>query len=71
MISTSTILAVDLGKFKSVFCRFDPATFRAVPTTPEAARAEFERQPGVTVVLDQSLKRGRRERVVRREHAPI
>jgi transposase len=36
--STMTILAIDLGKFKSVACRFDPArgqhTFETIATTP-------------------------------------
>ncbi len=42
MIATPLILAIDLGKFNSVFCRFDPATnamtIRTVPSTPEAIR---------------------------------
>ena len=42
MFATPTILAIDLGKFNSVFCWFDPATkattFRTVPSTPEAIR---------------------------------
>ena len=36
--STTTILTIDLGKFKSVACRFDPAsgrhTFQTIATTP-------------------------------------
>jgi hypothetical protein len=35
-----TILAIDLGKFKSVACRYDPATaqhaFQTIATTPAA-----------------------------------
>ena len=38
--STMSILAIDLGKFKSVACRFDPATgahaFQTIVTTPQA-----------------------------------
>ena len=38
--STMTVLAIDLGKFKSVACRFDPATgehaFETIATTPAA-----------------------------------
>ena len=38
--AASTILAIDLGKFRSVACRYDPATgghaFEAVATTPSA-----------------------------------
>ncbi len=42
MIATPLILAIDLGKFNSVFCWFDPATkattFRTVPSNPDAIR---------------------------------
>src|SRR4051812_25783748 len=55
-IATPAILAVDLGKFNSVCCWFDlatkAATFRTVPSTPDALRAAFLRQPGVTVVVE-------------------
>src|SRR5947209_18767362 len=38
--STKTILAIDLGKFKSVACRYDPASgvhaFETIATTPSA-----------------------------------
>ena len=56
MIATPLILAIDLGKFNSVFCVFDPATkattFRTVPTNPEAIREALLRQPGVTAVME-------------------
>src|SRR6478672_7181134 len=43
------ILAIDLGKFNSVLCRFDPATreatFRTVRTAPDVLRAELRQQP--------------------------
>ena len=56
MVSTPTILAIDLGKFHSVFCCFDVATkattFRSVETTPANFRDAIRRQPGVTVVVE-------------------
>ncbi len=56
MITTPVILAIDLGKFNSVFCWFDPATkataFRTVPTNPDAIREALLRQPGVTAVME-------------------
>jgi transposase len=55
-IHTPSILAVDLGKFNSVFCHFDvatkKATFRTVVTDPEKFRVELLRQPGVSVVIE-------------------
>jgi transposase len=43
------ILAIDLGKFNSVLCRFDPATreatFRTVRTLPDVLRTELRQQP--------------------------
>ena len=54
MVSTPTILAIDLGKFNSVFCAFDVATkttaFRSIETTPANFRDAIARQPSVTVV---------------------
>ena len=53
---TNTILAIDLGKFNSVLCHFDPdtreAVFRTVRTTPAVLRAELLRQPVVSVVIE-------------------
>jgi hypothetical protein len=50
------ILAADLGKYKSVFCRFDPATgvakFRTVATTPDAFREAFAREPVQCVAFE-------------------
>ena len=55
MIATPLILAIDLGKFNSVFCRFDPGTkattIRTVPSNPEAIREALLRQSGVTAVI--------------------
>jgi hypothetical protein len=43
----SIILAIDLGKFKSVCCALDTqsgeATFRKVTTTPEVLRLRMDR----------------------------
>ena len=43
-ITTPAVLAVDLGKFNSVFCWYDLATkatvFRTVPSTPEKREAD-------------------------------
>ena len=55
-ITTQTILAIDLGKFNSVLCRYELATkattFRTVPTTPEELREALLRHPEVTVVVE-------------------
>ena len=52
----STILAIDLGKFNSVFCWFDPNSkateFRTVPTCDSQFRESLLRQPDVTVVIE-------------------
>lgn len=49
MDTNSTILAIDLGKFKAVLCWFDPASgevvFRSVRTDPDSFRHELTRQP--------------------------
>src|SRR5438067_209182 len=51
----SAILAIDLGKFNSVFCWLDPDTgevaFRAAKTTPDAVRHELARRPVGRVVV--------------------
>ena len=53
---SATILAIDLGKFNSVLCAFDPGTreasFRTVKTTPAVLRAELLRQPIDRVVIE-------------------
>jgi len=53
--STEPILAIDLGKYKSVACVHDPATGEIRFTTFETGRAELRRliereQPGVIVI---------------------
>jgi transposase len=56
MVHTNTILAVDLGKFKSVCCWYDLATkattFRTIATSPSELRDAIQRQPNVTVVIE-------------------
>jgi len=53
--STMTILALDLGKFKSVACRYDPVTgehaFETIATTPPAVHdLLIEASPAVLVI---------------------
>ena len=53
--STMTILAIDLGKFKSVACRYDPATgahaFETIATSPPAVHDLLvEAAPSVLVI---------------------
>jgi len=59
---STTILAVDLGKYNSVFCWYDPdarvAAFRTTRTTPEEVRREFLRQPVARVVFEACSQAG-------------
>src|SRR5437764_7553473 len=59
---SSTILAIDLGKFNRVFCSYDPdaraAAFRATPTTPDDLRRELTRQPITRVVFEACSQAG-------------
>jgi transposase len=53
--STSTILAIDLGKYKSVACVHDPDSGEIRFTTFDTSRAELQRlltmeQPGVVII---------------------
>jgi len=52
----TTILAIDLGKFNSVLCWYEPKTraadFRTVKTTPSELRLELLRQPVECVVIE-------------------
>jgi hypothetical protein len=56
------ILALDLGKFNTVLCWYEPDTraacFRTVATTPDDLRRERLRQPGVTVVCEACSQAG-------------
>lgn len=51
-----TILAIDLGKYKSVCCSYDVttkvSTFETISTTPDDIRTVIERHPGDTVVIE-------------------
>lgn len=50
------ILAIDLSKYHSVLCCYDPesknANFRIIPTTHERFRGELLRQPHVTIAME-------------------
>ncbi|MGL4419621.1 MAG: IS110 family transposase [Gemmataceae bacterium] len=56
MISTNCILAIDLGKFNSVFCWYEVSTksttFRTVPTNEAEFREALLRQPDSTVIVE-------------------
>lgn len=58
----STILAVDLGKFNSVLCWFEPesrkAEFRTVRSTAAELRVELTRQPVTQVVFEACSQAG-------------
>jgi transposase len=55
-MTTSTILAIDLGKYNSVACHYEPetkaTTFRTIRTTPDEMRKLLARQPVKLVVLE-------------------
>src|SRR4051794_9344235 len=57
-----TILAIDLGKYNSVLCWYEPgsraAVYRTVATTVEDLGRELVRQPGVTVVFEACSQAG-------------
>ena len=52
----SFILAIDLGKYNSVFCGFDTCSgeveFRTAKTTPAVLRTELTRRPVERVVIE-------------------
>jgi len=58
----STILAIDLGKFNSVLCWFEPETrssvFRTVKTAPEVLRTELLRQTVKQIVFEACSQAG-------------
>lgn len=58
----STILAIDLGKYNSIFCWYQSATheavYRSAATTPESLRSELQRQPVSTVVIEACSQAG-------------
>ena len=55
-MNTSTILALDLGKYNSVSCHYEPettaTTFRTIRTTPDEMRKLLARQPVALVVIE-------------------
>ena len=55
-IAAGTILAIDLGRYKSVACAYDRTTRRAEFRTLDTGRADFERlfqrHPGALVVVE-------------------
>jgi len=59
---TTTILAIDLGKFNSVLCWYESttraATFRTVRTSAEELRQELTRQPVAQVVFEACSQAG-------------
>jgi transposase len=59
---TDVILAIDLGRYKSVACLYDPATRAAQFRTLDTGRADFERlfraHPGVVVVVEAGSNAG-------------
>jgi transposase len=61
-MSPTVILAIDLGKYNSVLCWFDPTTkgttFRTVPTTPGDLRRELARQPVAVAVFEACSQAG-------------
>ena len=58
----STILAIDLGKFNSILCWYEvesrQAVYRSITTTPDSLRAELQRQPITTVVIEACSQAG-------------
>src|SRR4051812_37071726 len=59
---TDTILAVDLGRYKSVACVYDRATrahaFRTIDTTPDDLARLLARHPGAVVVIEACANAG-------------
>jgi transposase len=59
---SDTILAVDLGRYKSVACVYDRSTrghtFRPVAVTPEAIDRLLARHPGSLVVVEACANAG-------------
>src|SRR5262245_16397803 len=58
----TTILAIDLGKFNSVLCWYQPDTrderYRTVTTTPDQLRREFTRVSVTQVVFEACSQAG-------------
>jgi transposase len=60
--ATGTILAIDLGRYKSVACLYDPATRAAQFRTLDTGSADFDglfaRHPGAVVVVEAGANAG-------------
>jgi transposase len=60
--ATAPILAIDLGRYKSVACAYDPATRAADFRTRDTGRADFDRlfarHPGALVVVEACANAG-------------
>jgi transposase len=60
--AAAPILAIDLGRYKSVACTYDPATRSAQFRTLDTGRADFEhlfaRHPGALVVVEAGANAG-------------
>ena len=61
-MTADTILAVDLGRYKSVACAYDRRTrghtFRTLDTTPEDVGRLLARHPGAVVVIEACANAG-------------
>src|SRR3954447_9076652 len=61
-VTTDTILAIDLGRYKSVACVYARATrehaFRALDTTPAELDRLLARHPGAVVVIEACANAG-------------
>src|SRR5579871_5372066 len=59
---SDTILAIDLGRYKSVACSYTRATrayaFRTLDTTPEDVARLLARHPGAVVVIEACANAG-------------
>jgi hypothetical protein len=64
-----TSMAIDQGKFNSVFSGFDPSTGTVESRTPSAMRAELPRRPIERIVIDSCSLGGLRRRCVPRNGA--
>src|SRR5262245_5031939 len=60
--AATPILAIDLGRYKSVACAYDPATRAAAFRTLDTGRADFDRlfraHPGALVVVEAGSNAG-------------
>jgi transposase len=60
--TTAAILAIDLGRYKSVACTYDPAARSAAFRTLDTGRADFDRlfraHPGAVVVVEACANAG-------------